>query len=657
MKNNIIIFLVALWFLPCRALAQYKDYRTYFPELDSLEQVLATNPPEGKELRDIYFQLTKGYQGINTQKSMEYARKHISLSIPLNLWKNLANSYNVLGNNFVDISQYDSALVYYGNALDATERMNDFPKKYSKEEIDDNFSKNYGAIGNLYSIQGKNREAIEYYTKAMKLFEKHDWKESLTLVHSNIGEVYRSMDNYPQAKIHHIKADSLAHITGDSLHIAVEKYYFGYLYLDTKDYENALQNAEKAYEYFFSHPVVGDVKPNTLSLLSQIYLEGYGDDLRAEEYARQALVLLDKYNNPRAKAVSLSILSSVYLKRGQWRNAEQAALKALETDDSEPVNTLACYRILSKVYSHQGNAVKVDEYFDKYASLQSSWSTANYQSAIREMEVKYDTEKKEQKITVLEERQRFTIWLSISTVVILLLALVAFFFFWRWAVQKRQLAESHIQQLEQEKQLIAAQSLLDGETRERSRLARDLHDGLGSILASTKINLLEMKKDATLEYASLERYNSALDLLDKSMSEMRRVAHHLMPETLASAGLKQSVADFIASIPNATFSYYGDESRFDSKLEETVYRIAHELVTNALKHSGAEQILVDIVRYDNHVTLAVQDDGCGFDPDAASSNGMGMNNIRTRVNAFNGNLTIVSKQGVGTEANVEFVLN
>jgi len=160
----------------------------------------------------------------------------------------------------------------------------------------------------------------------------------------------------------------------------------------------------------------------------------------------------------------------------------------------------------------------------------------------------------------------------------------------------------------------------------------------------------------TQKSMELERYDLALSLLDKSMSEMRRIAHHLMPDTLAAVGLKQSIADFVASIPNATFSYYGDESRFDSKLEETVYRITHELVTNALKHSGASQILVDIVRYDNHVTLAVQDDGCGFDPDAASSNGMGMNNIRTRIDAFNGNLTIVSKPGVGTEVNVEFVI-
>ena len=81
----------------------------------------------------------------------------------------------------------------------------------------------------------------------------------------------------------------------------------------------------------------------------------------------------------------------------------------------------------------------------------------------------------------------------------------------------------------------------------------------------------------------------------------------------------------------------------------------HELVNNTLKHSGASHILVEIVRHHNDLTLTVQDNGCGFDP-AKVSKGMGLNNIRTRVEAYNGNLMIDSKPGAGTEVNVEFEL-
>jgi len=143
-----------------------------------------------------------------------------------------------------------------------------------------------------------------------------------------------------------------------------------------------------------------------------------------------------------------------------------------------------------------------------------------------------------------------------------------------------------------------------------------------------------------------------VNLLDESMQEMRRVAHHLMPDSLSNFGLKDSITDFCNSVPNVKFTYYGDETRLDPKLEVMIYRIMHELVSNALKPSGAEHILVEIVRYDDKIALTVQDDGCGFDQ-TTEPKGMGLSNIRTRVAAYNGTLLIDAEVGVGTEINVE----
>jgi signal transduction histidine kinase len=266
--------------------------------------------------------------------------------------------------------------------------------------------------------------------------------------------------------------------------------------------------------------------------------------------------------------------------------------------------------------------------------------------------VEYETEKKEIQIATLEEEKRLLTWLGIAGAAILLLGLAALFFLWRWTVQKRRKAELQIKQLEQEQQLVATQSVLDGEIQERTRLARDLHDGLGSILAAARYNLADIKKASILETAEMERFDQAISLLDDSMREMRRVAHHLMPESLGNAGLKQSIADFCNSIPIAKFAYYGDESRLDSRIEVMLYRVMHELVSNALKHSGASHILVQIVRDADSISLTVQDDGCGFDT-TKQSEGMGLHNIRTRVAAYNGHLLMDSKIGEGTEVNIE----
>jgi signal transduction histidine kinase len=277
------------------------------------------------------------------------------------------------------------------------------------------------------------------------------------------------------------------------------------------------------------------------------------------------------------------------------------------------------------------------------------------------MQTKYETEKKELKISVLEEERRLMIWLSIAGGAVLLLALAVSLFLWRWTVQKKrlaeqqkQLAEQQIKQLEQEKQLIATQALLDGETHERARLARDLHDGLGGILTGVKLQLQEMIKGVQLGYDHVVQFDRALELVDKSVHEMRRVSHHLMPDSLSRFGLKPAVDDFCRSLPQSiVFDYFGDETRLDPKLEVLIYRCIHELVNNALKHAGASQIMVQIMQEQNRIAFTVQDNGCGFDPLAAESKGSGLQNIRTRIASFGGNIHIDSQVGEGTEINVE----
>lgn len=285
------------------------------------------------------------------------------------------------------------------------------------------------------------------------------------------------------------------------------------------------------------------------------------------------------------------------------------------------------------------------------------------------MEVKYETEKKEMRITALQEEKRLMIWLFVAGGAVLLLALATFFFLWRWTVQKKRLAESQkelaeqgkqlaeqqIKQMEQEKKLIATQAVLDGEVQERIRLACDLHDSLGSRLAAAKYNLFGIKQISMLGEADTKCYNKAVSLLDDSMNEMRRVAHHLMPDALSRFGLKPAIGDFCDTLPAVQFVWYGDELRLAPKLEEVVYRIIHELIGNALKHSGAPHIFVQTIQKTDRIALTVQDDGGGFDPETVTT-GMGLSNIRIRVASFGGIINIDSKAGEGTEINIEFPL-
>ena len=157
MKDNILkvkLYVFFVWLLlPCMVFAQYTDHRSR--HIDSLEQVLATNPPTGRDLAVVYYNLMKGYQQINMEKSMDYARKCISESVTIDEWTAVSAGYSILGMHHWAMSQYDSAMVYFNKSLEATERIRSFSKKYNEKQIDSEFSRIYGSIGNLYNIQGK----------------------------------------------------------------------------------------------------------------------------------------------------------------------------------------------------------------------------------------------------------------------------------------------------------------------------------------------------------------------------------------------------------------------------------------------------------------------------------------------------------------------
>jgi signal transduction histidine kinase len=280
---------------------------------------------------------------------------------------------------------------------------------------------------------------------------------------------------------------------------------------------------------------------------------------------------------------------------------------------------------------------------------------------IYNLKIGYETEKKEIQITSLQEERRLMIWLGVAGGAVLLLALAAFFFLWRWTVQKKRLAESQrelaeqqIKQLEQEKQLVATQSVLDGEVQERIRLARDLHDGLGSMLTGVKFNLESLKGSVILGSNEVENFGNAMKILDDSILEMRRVAHHLMPDTLIRYGLKTALKGFCDSFPLIEYTWFGSDERLAEKQRETmIYRIIHELVNNALKHSGATKISVSVMRENNYIAFTVYDNGCGFDKDRQTQ-GMGLQNIRERVVSCNGRMELDTGEGKGTEVNIEF---
>jgi signal transduction histidine kinase len=279
------------------------------------------------------------------------------------------------------------------------------------------------------------------------------------------------------------------------------------------------------------------------------------------------------------------------------------------------------------------------------------------QKNVMALDKKYETEKKEKQLIIqqatINKKNTLNYMLIGSTTALFIISLLSY----RNFSQKRKLQEQKITELENEKLLLATQSILKGQEEERSRMAKDLHDGLGGLLSGVKLQLGAMKGNLILSEENGKTFNRALSKLDESISEMRRVAHNLMPEALMKLGLQQALQDYCDGLSELqdfkiNTEFYGLEKRMEPSFEIVVYRIVQELLNNSVKHSGASAILVQVMRQDKNLTITVEDNGKGFDKEAVLQ-GAGLVNISSRVDYLKGQLDIKTDPGKGTSVYID----
>ncbi|MDR1675594.1 MAG: histidine kinase [Tannerella sp.] len=643
---------LAAWLFSCGLSARDDDRRN--AKADSLEKMLASHAAKSADLLPVYEALSRAFVETDHEKTVHYSRKGIAIARSSGEWLTVGELYKNMGYSYYSRNNYDSARFCFQKVLDASER--------TPREEDKNYLRIKAWLHNgiLADVEGKLQEAIDCYLKALKIAESIDSKQEMQKLYGNIGSAYFTMENDRQAEIYFTKGEQTCRELNDPLEMCYHLLGLSHVHLRQKNYEKAMEQAEAAYHIVRTQPSLILDKFFVYQTLARIHSEGTGHYDRALAYAQKALEAAESINSPQNVCWALETVSAIYIRHGKYAEAEASALRALATDSTDMFTNVKLFEYLTRAGIMLGKKDMAIDCLGKVIAITGESSGRRFQTALSEMEVKYETEKKEVLIAMLEEEKRWMTWLSIAGATVLLLALATFFFLWRWTVQKKRtaeqqklLAEQQIKQLEQEKQLIATQAVLDGETQERTRLARDLHDGLGSMLTGVKLNLESAKSGAVFEPSAAAYFNSALKMLDESMHELRRVAHHLMPEALIRYGLKPSIGDFCRSLSSSIlFDWFGSEERIEQKLEAVIYRIIHELVNNALKYADASQIMVQIMQETDRIAFTVQDDGIGFDP-SAESRGMGLSNIRTRVASFGGNISIDSKTGEGTEISVE----
>ncbi|MEL7161154.1 MAG: sensor histidine kinase [Bacteroidota bacterium] len=239
--------------------------------------------------------------------------------------------------------------------------------------------------------------------------------------------------------------------------------------------------------------------------------------------------------------------------------------------------------------------------------------------------------------------------------VMLSIALVLFFVVY----QRRLYAQERLRQREEkahQQQLLAA--AVEVQETERRRIARDLHDDIGSLLSATRLYLRQLAPDNPPERLTAIKEES-LVILDEMIQNTRRITHDLLPSELEKFGFSAAAEDLCERVDRSggISVRYQDDSRNERRLhqrqEVALFRVLQELVNNTLKHAEADHVEVLTEWQGETFHFRYQDDGKGFAIPAGGYSGLGLKNIESRVSLIGGKLDFVTAPGKGLRVDIQ----
>ena len=257
-------------------------------------------------------------------------------------------------------------------------------------------------------------------------------------------------------------------------------------------------------------------------------------------------------------------------------------------------------------------------------------------------------------LLVQEQNKNRLIWIyGLGMAVIILIA--SGFLYYRNRQQRALINDQKIDELMSDKEIDFMDAQIQGQEAERKRLAEELHDRLGGMLAALKIQYGSVEEGIDiLEPEVREKYQKANELLSETTQEVRRISHDLHEGVVSDVGLVAALKDLQQTLEGQKeieFNWYFNnmEMRMNSEVEINVFRMILESIANILKHSKAKEVTVQLCRNKGELNVMIEDDGKGFDAnDKKKKKGLGLRNIQARAERLNGKLTIDSSPGRGT---------
>lgn len=628
---------------------------------DSLLQELRKAKPDTNKVW-MYIKLGQQYETNDPDSALRLYESALHLSEELNYtrgkisyYTNATYVYNVKG-------RYDTALTLNLKSVELAKEFGD-PERLSAC---------LGNVAGSYTMLDQSEKAIDIYLQVLPLFEKLPKSTNYAVTNENLSVLYNEIKQYEKAKRHGLIAIDTYRELKHEAGLANALNNLAVVCIDIAQYDEAatlLAECESIARRTNNQLMLMSTALNQSSIA--IYLGNYEG---LKKNCETALTYARKFGDKISEVIALRGLAIYYFNIDKPVEAERYAREsldlALRVDAVKHIGK--AYSVLAEIAILRKDFRANTKYSIKSDSIRDELLNESVASNVQMIEARYEAEKREQRIRELqqegeikdlslERNKLFNVVLIGSLITLVLIGLLARYNYQQKRIlltKENQLKEVHIARLESEKQLLAGEAVIKGQEEERGRLAKDLHDGLGGMLSGVKFSLANMKSNVVLDADSTLVFERSLDMLDHSITELRRVAHNMMPEVLVRFGLSEALRSYCDTLRTSKlfridYQSVGTLERLPEKTEIFIFRIVQELLNNVVKHANATQVLVQLSCHENEVSVTVEDNGGGFDVGTErKSRGAGLESVRSRVEYLKGKLDIQSRPGQGTSVYV-----
>ena len=628
-------------------------------QIDSLIQLTIHHPPDS-DLVLAYYKLSILFHPSGSDSTLLFAHNSYELSNKLNYVRGIMFSCSAIGDYYGTMGngQLDKALTNYLTMAAIAEGQN------WTEEIYDS----YNTINNLYFYMGDFPAAMHLSLKGLAMSEKRSDTMKVAYYKNLLGFIYHRQGNMPVAKQYYQEYFVESSWVKDSVKMYDAQIGLAEILLEEGKPDEALQLLQSSLEYLekaYAKKIYGFMKsekiPYAQFAMAKVFISK-GEYEKALEHCRKGFDVF------KIEGINEYDLANYYITTGEaYEGLNQQAMAieayreglnlALRIKHAEDIRD--AYGSLARVFADQKKFDSAYRYVQFYNQMKDSITNVRTRSEIQRINAEYDEAKKDREIEQQKslhevEIERQALIRNSIIVGVLFIGIISFLVYTRYRLKEQHKFQ---QQLSSQRTELLG-NFINAQTTERTRLALDIHDQVGTMLSAAKLKLSDLED--SIESREKEKLTSSLSMLDQAAESLRNISHNLMPASLSRLGLVVALEHFFDQLNRVSalkiaFSAFNFKERLPETLEANLYPIVLELANNAIRHAQGKNLNIQIIRYPDKVNITVEDDGIGFDYEKKkeSISGLGLAGIESRIEILNGLFNLDSALGRGTVAVVD----